>query len=53
MQNLKQEKALYKEETVIAAGLNIMLTDHITLCDLLRIDFTQELRMELVRDYLK
>ena len=53
MQNLKHDKPVYKEEAVISAGLNVMLTSHINLCDLLRIDFTQELRMELVREYLK
>lgn len=46
-------KILYREEVVISAGLNIILTDQICLCDLLRVEFQQELRIELVEKYLQ
>ena len=52
-QGFKIEKNIYNEEAAISSGLNIMLTDKINLCDLLRIEYEEELRLELVAIYLK
>ena len=53
LQDFKTGKKNYNEELIISAGLNIMLTDKINLCDLLRIEYDQELRIELSSVYLQ
>ena len=47
------DKSEYKENLVISAGLNIQLSDSTYLIDLLRLEYSQDLRMELAVLYLK
>ena len=47
-----QAENKYNEDFLLAAGVNIMISDKLCLCDLLRIHFDQELRQELFEEYL-
>ena len=52
-EKLKYSNNGYNEDLVVSMGLNVCLTDKITLCDLLRINYEKELRFEVARAYLK